>query len=268
MFLRDCLRDLRYSWRQFVATPLVTCVAVLTLAVGIGALRVPGRRGRGELVLEAEQEHGEVVGAAILEVVLGLVVVPDGLHEKTFSEVNTVVRRLEPAPEFIIFPGDEIIGLTPDRDQLLAQWRHWIDSEMGWLDRRTIPMWHATGNHTTYDEMSEQVFRDVLGLPRNGPAGQEGLSYWVRRGDLLLVFVNTLWSGLGGEGFVETQWLEDVLRSNSDACHKLVIGHHPVYSVNGYSGPSQRDVEPGAVACAAYRSSSGLERRNASAKEK
>jgi predicted permease len=37
MFLRDCVRDLRYSWRQFAATPLVTCVAVLTLAVGIGA---------------------------------------------------------------------------------------------------------------------------------------------------------------------------------------------------------------------------------------
>jgi hypothetical protein len=174
--------------------------------------------------------------------------VPDALHEKKFSEVNAVVRRLQPAPEFIIFPGDEIIGLTPDRDQLVAQWRHWIDNEMRWLDRRTIPMWHATGNHTTYDEMSEQVFREVLGLPRNGPAGQQGLSYWVRRGDLLLVFVNTLWSGLGGEGFVETQWLEDVLRSNGDAHHKLVVGHHPVFSVNGYSGPWQRDIEPAAGA--------------------
>src|SRR5215467_10471614 len=37
MFLDDCLRDVRHSWRQFAATPLVTCVAVLTLAVGIGA---------------------------------------------------------------------------------------------------------------------------------------------------------------------------------------------------------------------------------------
>src|SRR5215467_1641895 len=35
--IRDCVRDLRYSWRQFAATPLATCVAVLTLAVGIGA---------------------------------------------------------------------------------------------------------------------------------------------------------------------------------------------------------------------------------------
>lgn len=37
MFLRDCVRDLRYSWRQFGRTPIVTAIAVLTLAVGIGA---------------------------------------------------------------------------------------------------------------------------------------------------------------------------------------------------------------------------------------
>lgn len=37
MLLRDCVRDLRYGWRQIAATPLVTAVAVLTLAVGIGA---------------------------------------------------------------------------------------------------------------------------------------------------------------------------------------------------------------------------------------
>jgi predicted permease len=37
MFFRDCLQDLRYGWRQFARTPVVTVVAVLTLAVGIGA---------------------------------------------------------------------------------------------------------------------------------------------------------------------------------------------------------------------------------------
>jgi Calcineurin-like phosphoesterase len=150
-------------------------------------------------------------------------------HEQTFAEVNAIVRRLDPSPEFIVFAGDEISGLTPNRNQLLAQWRHWLDTEMAWLDRRTIPMWHATGNHTTYDVMSEQVFREVLAMPPNGPPGQEGLSYWVRRGDLLLVFVHTLWSGLA---------------SHSDALHKLVVGHHPVFSVNGFSGQYQRDIEP------------------------
>jgi len=37
MFLRDIVRDLRYSWRQFGHAPIVTAIAVLTLAVGIGA---------------------------------------------------------------------------------------------------------------------------------------------------------------------------------------------------------------------------------------
>lgn len=37
MFLRDCVRDLRYGWRQLASAPMVTAVAVLTLAVGISA---------------------------------------------------------------------------------------------------------------------------------------------------------------------------------------------------------------------------------------
>jgi hypothetical protein len=168
--------------------------------------------------------------------------VPGGLHERTFASVNAVVRRLQPQPEFILFPGDEIVGLVSDPEELRAQWRYWLDIEMGWLDRRWTPMWHTTGNHTAYDQMSEDVFRGVLQLPRNGPHGQESLSYWVRRGDLLMVFVHTLWSGLGGEGHVETSWLETVLSRHSDARHRLVLGHHPVYPVNGLSGTYQREI--------------------------
>ncbi len=167
---------------------------------------------------------------------------PGALHEKTFASVNTVVQRLRPQPEFILFPGDEIIGLTPDADVLRAQWRYWFDTEMGWLDRAATPIWHTTGNHTTYDAMSEAVFRAVLDLPNNGPPGQTGLSYFVRRGDLLMVFVNTLWSGLGGEGHVEIEWLETTLREHDDARHKLVLGHHPVFPVNGFAGAYQREI--------------------------
>jgi hypothetical protein len=165
-------------------------------------------------------------------------------HERNLAATNKVIQRLSPPPEFIAFLGDEVAGLTPDPDELRAQWRHWLDREMAWLDRQAIPLWNTTSNHTTYDAMSEGVFRDMLDLPRNGPPGQEGLSYWVRRNDLLLVFVHTLWTGLGGEGHVETEWLDDVLRSNSDAKHKIVLGHHPVHSINGFSGAYQRDIGP------------------------
>jgi len=168
--------------------------------------------------------------------------IPGALHEATFGSVNAIVRRLAPQPEFILFPGDEIIGLTPQPEALRAQWRHWLDVEMAWLDRQRIPVWHTTGNHTAYDRMSEEIFREVLQLPDNGPEDQKGLSYWVRRGDLLLVFVHTLWTGLGGEGHVETVWLQRVLKQHADAKYKIVLGHHPVYPVNGFSGTYQREI--------------------------
>ena len=171
--------------------------------------------------------------------------VPGAPHEKTFASVNAVIQRLEPLPEFLVFPGDEVIGLTADQAELRAQWRYWLDHEMAWLDQATIPLWNSTGNHTTYDAMSEGVFAVMLPhLPRNGPPGQDGLSYWVRRGDLLLVFVHTLWTALGGEGHVETDWLETTLRSHGDARHKIVVGHHPVHPVNGFSGSYQREIGP------------------------
>ena len=168
--------------------------------------------------------------------------VPGALHERTLASVNAVVRRLDPQPEFILFPGDEIVGLTNDANALRAQWQHWLGAEMGWLDRSRVPLWHTTGNHTTYNAMSEAVFREMLKLPENGPPGQEGLSYWVRRDDLVMVFVHTLWSGLGGEGHVEMEWLQAILQQHHDARHKLVLGHHPVYPVNGYAGSYQREI--------------------------
>jgi hypothetical protein len=171
--------------------------------------------------------------------------VPAAPHERTFAAVNAVVSRLSPAPEFILFAGDEIIGLTSDPDELRAQWRHWLDVEMAWLDRQAIPLYHTTSNHTTYDKMSEGVFAKMLPhLPRNGPPGQEGLSYFVRRGDLLMVFVHTGWTGLGGEGHVETDWLAETLREQGDARYKFVIGHHPAFPINGYTGAYQREIGP------------------------
>ena len=61
---------------------------------------------------------------------------------------------------------------------------------------------------------------------------------------MLLVFVNTCWSGLGGEGHVETDWLGATLRRHADAKHKLVVGHHPVFPINGFSGAYQREIGP------------------------
>jgi hypothetical protein len=171
--------------------------------------------------------------------------IPGAPNEANFAAVNRVAHRLDPAPEFIAFLGDEVIGLTADADALRRQWRHWLDVETTWVDRVATPMFHTTSNHATYDEMSERVFVEMLpDLPRNGPPGQEGLAYFVRRGDLLMVFVHTSAMALGGEGHMETQWLAQTLAAHADARHKLVLGHHPVFPVNGFSGAYQREIGP------------------------
>ena len=171
--------------------------------------------------------------------------VPGAPEERAFASVNAVIARLRPQPQFICFPGDEIIGLTNDEEALGSQWQYWHEKELAWLDRQSIPLYHSTGNHTAYDVASERVFREALAhLPRNGPPGQEGLTYFVRRGDLLLVFVNTLWSGLGGEGHVETTWLNQTLADHADARHKLVFGHHPVHPLQGRVSAYELHIAP------------------------
>ncbi len=169
--------------------------------------------------------------------------VPGAANAVALARTNQVLERLAPAPEFILFTGDEIVGLTTSEVELRQQWRHWLDVEMMWLDRSVTPLYNTTSNHTTYDEMSERVFAETLDhLPRNGPSGQEGLAYAVRRGDLLLVVVHTSWSGLGGEGHVETEWLASVLGEHADARFRFVVGHHPAFPVNGFAGEHQREL--------------------------
>jgi len=167
--------------------------------------------------------------------------VAGGKHEAGFSQITGILARLQPRPEFILFPGDEVIGLTADMAELQRQWIYWHEVEMAWAGREAIPIYHTTGNHTTYDRSSEAVFRDVCAhLPRSGPPGQEGLSYATRHGDLALVCVNTAWSGLG-EGRVETAWLDQTLAA-ADARWKIVAGHHPAWPVNGFGGSYQREL--------------------------
>lgn len=61
--------------------------------------------------------------------------VPGALHEETFASVNAVVARLDPQPEFICFPGEEIVGLSADDQTLREQWRFWFEKKKAWLDR-------------------------------------------------------------------------------------------------------------------------------------
>ena len=71
-------------------------------------------------------------------------------------------------------------------------------------------MWHTTSN----EQKSKAVFREVLGLPDNGPPGQSGLSYYVRRDDTPDGICSHTVDGAGGEGHEEREWLGATLREH------------------------------------------------------
>jgi hypothetical protein len=160
---------------------------------------------------------------------------PGALNEQRHARVTAAIRRLAPPPEFIAFPGDAVMsGADP------AQWRHWLEVEMAWLRDTGCPLYQSTSNHNTFDEAGVRLFRDVWRhLPRNGPEGQDGLAYYVRRGSLLYVSLHQPEPSTGaamqtGLSESEAGWLEQVLTEHRDAGYVLVAGHYPVFPVNGY----------------------------------
>ncbi len=161
--------------------------------------------------------------------------IPGGAYENNFARVNATLQRMNPGPDFVLFLGDHISGSPRDSESPESQWSYWEKEEMAWLYSRRTPIYHVTSNHDTPDSVAEALWRQQFpDIPQNGPTGQEGLSYWVRREDLLLIIVNTNFSGLGGHGHVECEWLDATLNAHADARHKIVAGHHPVFPVNGY----------------------------------
>ncbi|MSU70646.1 MAG: hypothetical protein EXS39_07720 [Opitutaceae bacterium] len=151
--------------------------------------------------------------------------------------MNRVVAAIRPRPEFIAFLGDAVKGYT-DAATLRHQWDYWWNTEMRWIQGTGVPLYQSTSNHNTYDFASEDVFREVHAqLPNNGPADQQRLAYFVRRGDLLYVSTHQpdRTRPYRRDMLIDTQWLDSVLRENADARSKFVVGHYPVFPVNGYT---------------------------------
>lgn len=165
--------------------------------------------------------------------------IPGSAHARNFHAINAALRRLAPRPDFVCFLGDHIVGLTADVAELRRQWHHVLDVELKELRAEIPDFYHLTSNHNTFSAESVDVWRECFpSLPQNGPAGEQGLTYWVRRGDLLLVILNTASVARGGAAGiaedVSLRWLPDVLQANRDAARKFVLGHHPIHPVNGY----------------------------------
>ena len=117
----------------------------------------------------------------------------------------------------------------------MRQWRHFFEVEFAPVAAAFARHYHSTSNHNLYDLQSAVAWRKVFAwLPQNGPKGQEGLAYWARDDNLLLVVTNTPGFPPREGAHLEWQWLDEALSAHADAAIKIVVGHHPVHPVNGY----------------------------------
>ena len=170
-------------------------------------------------------------------------------HEEHLAAVHRVMHRLDPRPQFVCFLGDLIWGLTQehgpnhDGESVRHEWRVKLPREMKPLADLGVPVFRIPGNHDTMTPVSEAVWREIFPeIPQNGPDGQQGLTWFERRDDLLIIGISVYAMNMGSPytvmgGRVDYDWVDRVLAEHANAKFKFVLGHTPVHPVNGYTAP-------------------------------
>ena len=134
----------------------------------------------------------------------------------------------------------------------------------GWVQRmrdHDVTFYVAPGDHEYGDDpwetrhkrnlvpAFEQAFRRHFDMPRNGPEGEKGLAYYVRKDNALFVTVDTF-ELRGGEMHVsvtgkQLAWVDRVLEAHADADWVVVQGHVPVLKRQRHRNSSRLYLEGG-----------------------
>jgi hypothetical protein len=158
------------------------------------------------------------------------------------SAVNYFLNRVtDEKPDFVMIDGDLVNGHWWDSPQCVKQmgtifYSAWISR----MQEHGLKFYTAIGDHELGDDpwpkekvklvpYFEDIYRQNLKMPMNGPENKKGLSYFVRQGDLLLVTVETF-EVVGDSMHLDVigeqlEWFKRVLKENSDAKFKIVQGH-------------------------------------------
>lgn len=123
-----------------------------------------------------------------------------------------------PDARFIVHAGDLVTD--PLNDQL---WHEWY-AAAGWI-YRTIPSFPTPGNHDLGNKATDKTWRPQFALPRNGPSGQEELSFYTDYQGVRLVSLN----GNAYDDPAQLKWLETAL-SVGPGMWKIIVTHQPLYS--------------------------------------
>jgi Calcineurin-like phosphoesterase len=184
--------------------------------------------------------------------------------ERSFTEI----AALRPRPEFVVFTGDLVVGLTTDLNVLRSQLASWIDvyrnSDLG-RDKK-IRLIALPGNHESLfgvkgsqqsNPGAEAVWLSLMqpyiagnnGPPAGGPdnlqTDQSQLTYSFDFRDSHFVILNT--DPFGAVATVPLNWLHGDLTAAADdphVKHTFVLGHKQAFSPADSSSEEALDSNP------------------------
>lgn len=126
--------------------------------------------------------------------------------------------ELYPDAAFLTISGD-LVGTGQQRDDWDTLFANYADF------LKNKPIVPSIGNHDAIDGLGSELYRSLMLLPDNGPAGfKRGQSYSLRYSNLLLVSLDVT-----ANMPQQSAWLEGVLR-DTDAYWKIAVFHFPPYA--------------------------------------
>ncbi len=171
------------------------------------------------------------------------------INVPVLSSINKRILALDPRPAFIVFNGDLA---SRGGEELFRAWR----KVMKPVTNAGIGLYKVVGNHETLTKKGEGDIdgqtafqREFHHMPKNGPAGYEGLVYSFEFGNAFFAVLDTHWvepdPPYRSHNYeiqeAQIAWLKEKL-GKTHRTHKFVFAHAPAFSVQrseGYAGYDQ-----------------------------
>jgi hypothetical protein len=180
----------------------------------------------------------------------------------------TEIAALKPRPDFVVFTGDMVLGLTANLPELQRQLEAWVDvyRNSDLAQNKKIRLIAMPGNHESLvgekgaqvsNPGAEAVWLDVMqpfiagnngptaGGPDNLQTDQSRLSYSFDFRDSHFILLNT--DPFGAVATVPINWIhQDLAAAANDAHlkHIFVMGHKPAFTPTFASSEQSLDTNP------------------------
>lgn len=148
-------------------------------------------------------------------------------------------------PDFVVVPGDLVMGRWSHNAEHLEKMADiYLPAWTRRMEAHGLKYYVAVGDHEIGDDpwqgdkrqlvpLYKQKFVEHIAMPKNGPTGFKGTTFYIKHKNLLLVAMDEFEQDADGNvhvrtGEVQQAWLRTTLIDHQDTPHRVVMGHVPV----------------------------------------